>query len=138
MFAPTVLAVHLAAPWVQPLDRFRDDITRLPATLRELSRGAGAGAVIVAGDFNATIDMQPFRQLLDEGYRDAGEQAGAGLTRTYPSKPWRRPMIGIDHVLVYNCTATAAGTVDVPGSDHRGLATTIELPVDPTASYPPN
>ena len=138
MFAPTLVAVHLAAPWVQPLDRFRDDIARLPATLRDLSRGAGAGAVIVAGDFNATIDMQPFRLMLDEGYRDAGEQVGAGLTRTYPSKPWRKPMIGIDHVLVGNCTATAAATVEVPGSDHRGLATTIEIPVDPTASYPPD
>jgi endonuclease/exonuclease/phosphatase family metal-dependent hydrolase len=138
MFAPTVLALHLAAPWVQPLDRFRDDIARLPVTLREVSRGAGAGAVIVAGDFNATMDMQPFRQLLDAGYRDAGEQVGAGLTRTYPSKPWRRPLIGIDHVLVYNCTATSAATVDVPGSDHRGLAATIEMPVDPTASYPPD
>ena len=75
-------------------------------------------------------------KLLDEGYRDAGEQAGAGLTRTYPNRPWRRPMIGIDHVLVYNCTASSAGTVVVPGSDHRGLATTIEVPADPTASYP--
>jgi hypothetical protein len=24
----------------------------------------------------------------------------------------------------------------VPGSDHRGLLTTIEIPADPTASYP--
>lgn len=135
-FATTVLAVHLAAPWVQPLHYFRDDLARLPATLRDLSRDAGAGAVIVAGDLNSTIDMQPFRKLLDEGYRDAGEQAGAGLTRTYPNRPWRRPMIGIDHVLVYNCTASSAGTVVVPGSDHRGLATTIEVPADPTASYP--
>ena len=138
MFAPTVLALHVAAPWVQPLDRFRDDMARLPATLGDVSRGAGAGAVIVAGDFNATMDMQPFRQLLDEGYRDAGEQVGAGLTRTYPSKQWRKPMIGIDHVLVYNCTATAAATVDLPGSDHRGLATTVEIPADPTATYPPD
>jgi endonuclease/exonuclease/phosphatase (EEP) superfamily protein YafD len=138
MFAPTVLAIHLAAPWVQPLDRFRNDLEKLPATLRDVARGAGAGAVIVAGDFNATMDMQPFRRLLDEGYRDAGEQVGAGLTRTYPSKPWRKPVIGIDHVLVRNCTATSAGTVEVPGSDHRGLAATIEIPIDPTASYPPD
>ncbi|MGZ8746195.1 MAG: endonuclease/exonuclease/phosphatase family protein, partial [Mycobacterium sp.] len=61
---------------------------------------------------------------------------GAGLTRTYPSKPWRKPMIGIDHVLVYNCVASSVRTVPLPGSDHRGLATTIEVPVDPTASYP--
>ena len=61
-----------------------------PTTLRELARNAGAGAVIVAGDLNATYDMLPFRRLLGEGYRDAAEQAGAGLTRTYPSRRWRR------------------------------------------------
>jgi len=136
MFATTVLAVHLAAPWVQPLHYFRDDLARFPDTLREAARDAGAGAVIVAGDLNSTIDMQPFRRFLAEGYRDAGEQVGAGLTRTYPSEPWRKPMIGIDHVLVYNCVASSVRTVDLPGSDHRGLATTIEVPVDPTASYP--
>lgn len=80
--------------------------------------------------------MEPFRKFLDEGYRDAGEQVGAGLTRTYPSKPWRPPMIGIDHVLVYNCVASSVRTVPLPGSDHRGLATVIDVPVDPTASYP--
>lgn len=135
-FAPTLLAVHLAAPWVQPLHIFTDDMARFPATLRDVARDAGSGAVIVAGDLNSTIDMQPFRKFLAEGYRDAGEQVGAGLTRTYPSKPWRKPMIGIDHVLVYNCVASSVQTVPVPGSDHRGLATTVEIPVDPTASYP--
>jgi endonuclease/exonuclease/phosphatase (EEP) superfamily protein YafD len=130
----TVLAVHLAAPWVQPLHLFTEDMARLPTTLREGAHDAGAGAVIVAGDFNATYDMLPLRQLLDEGYRDGAEQAGAGLARSYPSQPWRRPMIGIDHVLVYNCAAMSAHTVSVPGSDHRGLVTTIAIPVDPTAS----
>jgi hypothetical protein len=43
-------------------------------------------------------------------------------------------MVGIDHVLLYNCAATSAHTVEVPGSDHRGLATTVDLPVDLTAS----
>ena len=133
-FDTTVLAVHLAAPWVQPLRWFSGDIEQLPTTLREVSRNAGAGAVIVAGDLNATYDMQPFRRLLAEGYRDAAEQAGAGLTLTYPSRPWQRPVIGIDHILVYNCSASAAHTVAVPGSDHRGLAATIDIPVDLTAS----
>jgi endonuclease/exonuclease/phosphatase (EEP) superfamily protein YafD len=135
-FVTTILAVHLAAPWVQPLHYFRDDLARFPSTLREVARDAGSGAVIVAGDLNSTIDMQPFRKFLAEGYRDGGEQAGAGLTRSYPSKPWRMPVIGIDHVLVYNCVASSVRTVEVPGSDHRGLATTVEVPVDPTASYP--
>lgn len=134
VIAPTVLAVHLAAPWVQPLQAFRDDIARFPTTLQAAARNAGSGAVIVAGDLNSTYDMRPFRRLLEDGYRDAAEQAGAGLTRSFPSRPWYGPVFGIDHVLVRNCTATAAQTVPVPGSDHRGLFTVIEIPVDPTAS----
>jgi endonuclease/exonuclease/phosphatase (EEP) superfamily protein YafD len=125
--APTVLAVHLAAPWVQPLQYFRQDIARFPTTLQAAARNAGSGAVIVAGDLNSTYDMRPFRQLLDQGYRDAAEQAGAGLTRSFPASAW----FGIDHVLVRNATATSARTVPVPGSDHRGLSTVIEIPVDP-------
>lgn len=133
-FDTTVLAVHLAAPWVQPLRWFRGDIEQLPTTLRAAARNAGSGAVIVAGDLNATYDMRPFRRLLDEGFRDAAEQAGAGLTRSYPRRPWRPAVVGIDHVLVHNCSATAAQTVTVPGSDHRGLLTVIDVPMDPTAS----
>jgi endonuclease/exonuclease/phosphatase (EEP) superfamily protein YafD len=131
--APTVLAVHLAAPWVQPLQYFRDDIARFPTTLQAAARDAGSSAVIVAGDLNSTYDMRPFRQLLDAGYRDAAEQAGAGLIRSFPTTSWYGPVFGIDHVLVRNCTATDAQTVPVPGSDHRGLFTVIELPVHPTA-----
>jgi endonuclease/exonuclease/phosphatase (EEP) superfamily protein YafD len=134
VIAPTVLAVHVGAPWVQPLRYFRDDIARFPTTLQAAARNAGSGAVIVAGDMNSTYDMRPFRHLLDEGYRDAAEQAGAGLTRSFPSGPWYGPVFGIDHVLVRNCMVTAAQTVPVPGSDHRSLFTVIEIPVDPTAS----
>ncbi|BBY44538.1 endonuclease/exonuclease/phosphatase family protein [Mycolicibacterium celeriflavum] len=129
----TVLAVHLAAPWVQPLRWFSGDIARLPETMRAVARDAGSGAVVVAGDLNATYDMRPFRALLAEGYRDAAEQAGAGMTRSYPSKPWSPPVIGIDHVLTRNCAATVAYTVALPGSDHRGLAATVDVPMDPTA-----
>lgn len=134
VIAPTVLAVHVAAPWVQPLQYFRDDIARFPTTLQAAARNAGSGAVIVAGDLNSTYDMAPFRRLLEDGYRDAAEQAGAGLTRSFPTRPWYGPVFGIDHVLVRNCTATAAHTVPVPGSDHRALSTVIEIPADPTAS----
>lgn len=133
VIAPTVLAVHLAAPWVQPLQYFRDDIAPFPTTLQEAARNAGSGAVIVAGDLNSTYDMRPFRRLLDEGYRDAAEQAGAGLTGTFPSRSRFGPVFGIDHVLVRNCTATAAQTAPLAGSDHRGLFTVIEIPVHPTA-----
>ncbi|MGV0605291.1 endonuclease/exonuclease/phosphatase family protein [Mycolicibacterium sp. XJ1904] len=133
-FDVTVLAVHLAAPWAQPLRWFSDDIARLPETLRALADTAGSGAVVVAGDLNATYDMSPFRRLLDEGYRDAAEQAGAGLVRSYPSRPWLPSVVGIDHVLLRNCAASSAYTVEVPGSDHRGLAAIVDIPADPTAS----
>jgi endonuclease/exonuclease/phosphatase (EEP) superfamily protein YafD len=132
--APTVLAVHIAAPWVQPLHYFRDDIAWFPTVLAEAARNAGSGAVIVAGDLNSTYDMRPFRRLLDVGYRDAAEQAGAGLTRSFPSQSWHGPVVGIDHVLVRNCVAGSAHTVPVPGSDHRGLLTHLDVPVDPTAT----
>nr|WP_090276072.1 endonuclease/exonuclease/phosphatase family protein [Mycolicibacterium komanii]CRL69217.1 metal-dependent hydrolase [Mycolicibacterium komanii] len=133
-FDVSVLAVHLAAPLVQPLSLFSDDIGGLRETLAALARAAGSGAVVVAGDFNATYDMRPFRLLLDEGYRDAAEQSRAGLTRSYPGRPWVPSVVGIDHVLLHNCAATSAYTVAVRGSDHRGLVATIDIPVDPTAS----
>jgi endonuclease/exonuclease/phosphatase (EEP) superfamily protein YafD len=103
--------------------------------LGQLSQDAGSSAIIVAGDFNSTYDMRPFRRLLDEGYRDAVEQAGAGLTFSFPTWRWVwAPMIGIDHVLVHNCAATWARTASVSGSDHFALLTTIDVPVDLTAS----
>lgn len=130
----TVLSVHLAAPWPQPIDQWLYDIAAFPATLDEMGRAAGAGAVIVAGDFNATADMEPFRRLLQHGYADASTEAGAGLARTYPARGRWPAVIGIDHVLVRNCTAVAARTVVVPGADHRGLLAAVNVPVDMTAS----
>lgn len=130
----TVLSVHLAAPWPMPIGAWRSDITLFPDTLHEIGRTAGAGAVIVAGDFNATYEMAPFRELLDTGYGDAGVDARAGLTRSYPGRGQRPPLIGIDHILTKNSTASTAQTVVVPGADHRGLLATVRVPVDMTAS----
>lgn len=79
-----MIALALAQRWVQPLHYFRDDLARFPSTLREVARDAGAGAVIVAGDLNSTIDMQPFRKFLAEGYRDA---RGAGRRGSDPHVP---------------------------------------------------
>lgn len=130
----TVLSIHLAAPWPQPIGYWLTDIARFPNTLREMGDSAGAGAVIVAGDFNATADMAPFRRLLEQGYSDAAADAGAGLARTYPARGRRLPMLGIDHILVKHGSTVSAGTVAVPGADHRGLIATLKVPVDMTAS----
>lgn len=131
---PIVVSAHLSGPWPQPIEDWRSDLAKFPATLEQLAKDADAGAVIVAGDFNSTTDMRPFRHLLGDGYRDAAEQAGAGMTRSYPSRRWAPPLLGIDHILVYNCAATSARTVSIPGSDHRGLVATLDVPQDSTAS----
>jgi endonuclease/exonuclease/phosphatase (EEP) superfamily protein YafD len=77
--------------------------------------------VVVAGDFNATVDHAQFRDLLDHGYSDAAEQSGAGYLPTYPNDRWYGPLIGIDHVLVRGMRAGSVDTYGLPGSDHRAL-----------------
>lgn len=125
---PVLVGVHFAAPWPQPIESWRNDMAKFPTMLRELADEAGPGAVIVAGDFNATHDMLPFRELLATGYRDAAEQAGGGLVRTFPVGPRRVPAVGIDHVLLRNADATAVRTELVPEADHMALVADIAVP----------
>lgn len=120
--------IHLAGPWPQPIDGWREEIDRLPTTLDEIRDRSGGRPVIVTGDFNATYDMAPFRKLLTDGYRDGAEQAGAGLIRTFPADGQGPPRFGIDHVLTNNATAADVHTVRIPGSDHLGLLATVYLP----------
>ena len=56
------------------------------------------------------------------------------MTRTYPNRRWRPAVLGIDHVLVHDCAATSALTIALPGSDHRGLIATLDVPLDPSAN----
>ncbi|SDI77734.1 Uncharacterized conserved protein YafD, endonuclease/exonuclease/phosphatase (EEP) superfamily [Frankineae bacterium MT45] len=127
--SPTVAATHMPGPYPQSPDDWLKDITRLPKLLSLLENSATphGGGVLVGGDFNATMDTAQFRRLLTDGYNDAGEQAGAGLARTYPADTWYPPLIGIDHVLTNKATARSLVTVSLPGSDHRGIITTVRL-----------
>ena len=125
---PTILVVHMSGPWPQPVDDWVRDMDAMPQTMRQTSSSAGAGCVLIAGDFNSTFDMRPFRRLLNDGYRDATEQSGAGLQLTYQANTKAPPYMGIDHVLTNRCTATSAETVALPGSDHRGLVAAVDVP----------
>lgn len=125
---PVVLSAHLAGPWPQSIDTWRGEIEKFPTTMRDAADKAGSGAVIIAGDFNATSSMRPFRDLLIDGYRDAAEQAGAGIQRTYPADARVPPLLGIDHVLTFQSAATSAKAVRIPGSDHLGLMALVEVP----------
>jgi endonuclease/exonuclease/phosphatase (EEP) superfamily protein YafD len=126
---PTVVVFHLASP-VHINDWCRD-IELLPTALRDADQRAAGGSVIVAGDFNSTMDMRPFREALPHGYSDAADQAGAGFMPTFPSKVWAPPLIAIDHILTLRCTASGVYTTAVAGSDHRALVATVHIPPTP-------
>jgi endonuclease/exonuclease/phosphatase (EEP) superfamily protein YafD len=125
---PTVVVAHLSGPWPQPIDDWVGDLKRMRGTMQQVSGAADGGCVVVAGDFNSTLDMRPFRNMLGEGFRDGVEQAGAGFMPTYPGNSKVPPFMAIDHVLTSRCTATSAQIVGLPGSDHRGLVASVAIP----------
>ena len=94
-------------------------------------RDKGFRAVIMAGDFNATSDHQPFVALMASGLRDAFGEAGRGTGATWPQ--WKgpvMPLMRLDHVLVDDgVTVTSAEVQANRGSDHRRLAVELALPV---------
>ena len=83
---------------------------------------------LLIGDFNATLDHDALRDLLDEGYRDAGEVVGEGLTPTWKAGSVIPPPVTIDHVLVDERMGISEYEVhDLPGSDHEALSATLFL-----------
>jgi endonuclease/exonuclease/phosphatase (EEP) superfamily protein YafD len=118
-----LVALHVAGPYPDATDWDRD-LARLPRILRRL--GAG-GRAVVGGDFNATPDVSRFRSLLTDGYADAADQAGSGLTATFPANTWYPPLIAIDHVLTRRAVAITTRTATVAGSDHRAFVAVIRI-----------
>ena len=88
---------------------------------------SGSTATILAGDFNATLDHHPFRDLLASGYRDAAEQTGDGWRPTWRRHGWQR--LTIDHVLVPSGVAVEGVAIhDLPLSDHDVVISQLRLP----------
>jgi endonuclease/exonuclease/phosphatase (EEP) superfamily protein YafD len=102
--------------------RWRSQLSALPAP--------GDRPLILAGDFNATLDHAQFRRLLRRGYADAASQAGNGLSPTWGPQPGRRPaLLAIDHVLTdRRCAVLSTSAHLLPGSDHRALYAELRLP----------
>ncbi|TFD30671.1 endonuclease/exonuclease/phosphatase family protein [Cryobacterium cryoconiti] len=98
----------------------------------ELSRMAGTetSPLILAGDFNATLDHAPLRRLLAEGLRDAFVEGGTGFGATWPR--WDGivpPVMRLDHVLVSSeISVVSLATQTSSGSDHRRLLVDLALP----------
>jgi endonuclease/exonuclease/phosphatase (EEP) superfamily protein YafD len=107
--------------------RWRSQLSALPAP--------GGSPVILAGDFNATLDHAQFRRLLRRGWADAASQAGHGLSPTWGPRPARRPaLLAIDHVLTdRRCAVLATSAHRLPGSDHRAFYAELRLPAPNSA-----
>jgi len=120
-----ITAVHPLPPISGRAEpEWRDSIARLPRP-----GAAPRGPLrVLAGDFNATLDHRVLRRLLNEGYVDAADATGAGLTWTWP-RGRLRPPITIDHVLLDERLGVRSFSVhDVPGSDHRAVVAELALP----------
>ncbi|AOW94746.1 hypothetical protein BFN03_10025 [Rhodococcus sp. WMMA185] len=119
-------AFHPVPPWPTDPAVWAGEMDRIRAILEAIP--AESGPVIVSGDFNATRDHVKYRNLVTGRYRDAADQAGAGIQNTYPAdrQPFP-PMIAIDHIVVGGAHARSVQPVVLAGSDHRGLIANIVL-----------
>jgi endonuclease/exonuclease/phosphatase (EEP) superfamily protein YafD len=119
-----VVDVHPYPPQRKAVDEWGEALESLP------SAGRGVPWILI-GDFNATLDHSQLREVLDRGYRDAGEVAGEGLEPTWPADDWasRLPGVTIDHVLADERLDVVDYEVEeLPGSDHRPLWAELALP----------
>jgi endonuclease/exonuclease/phosphatase (EEP) superfamily protein YafD len=116
-----VINVHPFTPTGRHAAEWASELSELPNT------GTG-DPWLLAGDFNATLDHDVLRDVLDRGYRDAGAVTGNGLEPTWPNNRRLPPLIAIDHVLAdQRLGIEDFGVDDIPGTDHRAIFATVFL-----------
>ncbi|WP_185124016.1 endonuclease/exonuclease/phosphatase family protein [Streptomyces sp. TLI_185] len=128
-----VQAVHTYPPLPLAEGRWSDDL----AALARQSR-ATSGRQVMLGDFNATLDHGPFREVLGAGLADVHDVLGSGIVRTWPSG---LPLAHLDHVLIGanlggsgkedakrgGITAAAVHQRSIPGSDHLAVVADLRV-----------
>jgi endonuclease/exonuclease/phosphatase (EEP) superfamily protein YafD len=120
---------HLRTVGVHPYPPQMNRTGEWEEALASLPSAGGGTAWVLPGDFNATLDQSQLRDLLDRGYRDAGNVAGRGLTPTFPSEGHLIPPVTIDHVLAdQRLGVVDYGVEDLPGSDHHAVWAELALP----------
>jgi endonuclease/exonuclease/phosphatase (EEP) superfamily protein YafD len=119
-----VESAHPLAPWsVRVNNDWRADLAAQP---KPDPQGAPR---ILLGDFNATLDHGPMRDLIASGYRDAAEVTGRGLARTWPEDKRFVPPVTIDHVLADERIGVREVSVHhIPDSDHRAVIAALTVP----------
>lgn len=121
----TLTAVHSHAPMRGHADIWQRELAAIRQALAAVD-----GPQVVAGDFNASRDHRPFRDLLAAGFRDC---ADSSPHRSWPGFTWPTegrmlPVMRLDHVLVSRtATVRMARAIRVPRTDHHGVLATIEF-----------
>ena len=121
----TLTAVHPHAPMRGQADIWQRELALIRQTLATVDEPQ-----VVAGDFNASRDHRPFRDLLAAGFLDC---ADSSQSRSWPGFTWPTaggmlPVMRLDHVLVSR-TATVRMTraIRLPHTDHHGVLAAIEF-----------
>lgn len=117
-----LIAVHTSQPLELPAEWAKD--------WRAVNQVADdlEGPRIVVGDFNATLDHRPVRDLLGTGLTDAAERANEGWQPTWPGLPGLAGIVTIDHVLHSTEFDTIRTTSErVRGTDHQALIADLVL-----------
>ena len=123
---PTVVAAHAVAPRVDDMAQWRSD-------LQWLADPCAEDNVIMAGDFNATVDHLAAYGI-DGGTLgrclDAASETGNGAVGTWPSQLPSHVGAPIDHILASPSWVATGSLVlqstDGSGSDHRPLVVQYE------------
>ncbi|NLU76467.1 endonuclease/exonuclease/phosphatase family protein [Streptomyces sp. HNM0575] len=103
--------------------------TRDMEALASVAHGSGPDAVFL-GDFNASPDHAPMRELLTSGgLADTHAELGHGWPRTWPAgKGLVPPLVQLDHVLHGSGLAgISVGERTIPGTDHRAIIARLAL-----------
>ncbi len=119
---PDILGVHTAPPVPRWMAAWGTDLERV----RDFAGDAGANAII-AGDLNATVRHGALGGIVT--HRDVLAAVPAAKRGTWPASVPLVLRSGIDHVLVPvdDFSVREASVVEIPGSDHAAIATTISI-----------
>jgi endonuclease/exonuclease/phosphatase (EEP) superfamily protein YafD len=123
---PVVVAAHAVAPRNEYLARWQSD-------LRWLADQCGSANVIMAGDFNATLDHMSGLGVQGATLgkcMDAASRTGNGAVGTWPTSMPALLGSPIDHVMTTTAWRPTGSVVlrslDGSGSDHRPLVVQLE------------
>jgi endonuclease/exonuclease/phosphatase (EEP) superfamily protein YafD len=118
----TFVAFHSVAPTPGSVEQWETDLGGLAPWC------SGDAPYVIAGDYNATMDHSVLREAT-AGCADAASQRGSSLTATWPTSTPRWLGTEIDHVFANAGTqAESYEVLDLPGSDHRAVLTTLRTP----------